>query len=184
MKSGIYKISNLVNGKCYVGSSNDVKMRWRYHKSTLRRGIHHSIALQRAWNLHGADNFEFVLLEAAEVENLRAREQHWIDTLRTYGGGYNSAGIAGAAMTGRKHTPEALAKLVIAGRAAMTPEECARRSAMFKGVPRSEDFKQKLSAARKGKPSPLRGVKRSPETIAKVKASLLRTFAARKASQA
>src|ERR1035437_367642 len=38
--SGIYKIINKVNNKYYVGSSNDVKKRWREHRGELKKKIH------------------------------------------------------------------------------------------------------------------------------------------------
>ena len=33
MSSGIYKITNLINNKCYIGKSVNIKERWAYHKS-------------------------------------------------------------------------------------------------------------------------------------------------------
>src|SRR5574344_371846 len=32
---GIYKITNKINGKCYIGQSNDIERRWREHKSAF-----------------------------------------------------------------------------------------------------------------------------------------------------
>jgi hypothetical protein len=80
-RSGIYAIENTKNGKLYVGSSVDVHKRWVQHKSSLRKGLHHSIALQRAWNKYGCDCFHFKVLEYCD--DLVGREQHYIDSLNS-----------------------------------------------------------------------------------------------------
>ena len=62
MVSGIYKITNLVNGKCYIGSAVDFKARFRLHKHELIHNKHHSVHLQRAYNIHGKDAFKYQVL--------------------------------------------------------------------------------------------------------------------------
>ena len=37
--SGAYKIINLQNGMCYVGSSKEMMSRWKIHRGKLNRGI-------------------------------------------------------------------------------------------------------------------------------------------------
>ena len=55
--SGIYKIVNKVNGKYYVGSSNDVlKTRFYEHKRLLTKNKHFNVKLQNAWNKYGESN--------------------------------------------------------------------------------------------------------------------------------
>jgi len=58
-KSGIYKIINKVNGKYYIGSSNDIKGRWSEHKNDLKANRHDNDYLQKSWNKYGEENFEF-----------------------------------------------------------------------------------------------------------------------------
>lgn len=70
MISGIYKIKNIVNGKTYIGSSTDVKKRWRDHKWYLKNNLHHNSHLQNAVNKYGLDNFEFSILLECSKENL------------------------------------------------------------------------------------------------------------------
>lgn len=58
----IYEIKNSVNGNCYIGSTNNAKRRWMYHRTNLRGNKHHSFVLQKAWNKYGETNFEFKVL--------------------------------------------------------------------------------------------------------------------------
>ena len=114
IKSGIYKITNLVNGKFYIGSANNIYARWKGHKTSLRSKTknHHSIHFQRAWDKHGEKNFVFEIIEL--VENfaddkkilkrcLLDREQHYLDTLTPWDRkvGYNFDKVAGSSL-GRK----------------------------------------------------------------------------------
>ena len=70
MKSGIYKITNLKNGKFYIGSSKDIERRWWEHTNELDKNIHINKKLQNAWNFYGKDNFKFEIIE--ELKNERA----------------------------------------------------------------------------------------------------------------
>jgi len=40
MKSGIYKIINIINNKAHIGQSSNIPKRWKLHKYTLRNNIH------------------------------------------------------------------------------------------------------------------------------------------------
>ena len=40
MKSGVYKITNVKNGKFYIGSSKDIEFRWSEHKKHLNGNYH------------------------------------------------------------------------------------------------------------------------------------------------
>lgn len=31
MSQGIYKITNKINNKCYIGKSTNIEFRWKYH---------------------------------------------------------------------------------------------------------------------------------------------------------
>lgn len=87
MRSGIYKITNTVNGKFYIGSSEDVDNRWNVeHCGNLRRNEHCNPKLQHSWNFHGGDKFIMELLEEVEPkkEMLLNREQYYLDTLKPY----------------------------------------------------------------------------------------------------
>src|ERR1041384_8799369 len=93
MKSGIYKITNEVTGKFYIGSAKDVDDRWYQHKRDLKSNNHCNPKLQHSWNYYGEDKFSIVLLENVEPiqEKLFEREQYYLDTFKPYirGLGYN-----------------------------------------------------------------------------------------------
>lgn len=82
---GIYKIVCTTNNKIYIGSSLNIKKRWRYHVQDLKRGNHRNSHLQRAWNKYGSEMFKFLIIEIVpKSENLINREQYWLDTLESY----------------------------------------------------------------------------------------------------
>ena len=58
----LYKITNNINGKLYIGVSIDPERRWRQHK---RKGTH-CLALKGAMQKYGSDNFSFDLLLCGE----------------------------------------------------------------------------------------------------------------------
>jgi group I intron endonuclease len=78
-KSGIYKITNLVNGKIYVGSSVNVYNRMHTHFAKLKREVHSNKHLQASYLKYGRKAFSFTVLEYCD--NFTEREQYFIDTL-------------------------------------------------------------------------------------------------------
>jgi group I intron endonuclease len=113
VKSGIYFIQNIENGKIYIGSAVHITERWRLHKVHLRNGNHHNKHLQAAWIKHGEDSFRFGVIEYIEDKDiLLEREQYWIDQNGVCDReiGYNAAPVAGG-MLGFKHSEETKARL-------------------------------------------------------------------------
>lgn len=92
-RSGIYEIKNKVNNNIYIGSAISLSDRKNLHFSQLKRGIHHSIILQKAYNKYGKNSLIFKILEYCNIENLIEKEQYYIDTLRPI---YNICKIAGS----------------------------------------------------------------------------------------
>jgi group I intron endonuclease len=78
-KSGIYKIVNKIDGKYYVGSSQNIKYRWERHKSNLNKNKHWNKHLQNAYNKYGRDNFEYVVIEYVTISELLKTEQVYLD---------------------------------------------------------------------------------------------------------
>lgn len=76
---GIYKITNIVNGKFYIGSSCDIERRWSEHRTRNNGGQCNNKLIQRAWIKYGEENFKFEILEVVEnSKQLLTREQYWI----------------------------------------------------------------------------------------------------------
>ena len=84
--TGIYKITNKLNGKFYIGSSKDIDQRWNEHKLNLKSNRHINKKLQNAWNFYGEDNFLFEIIECTVCEQsvLFDREQYYLDLFRPY----------------------------------------------------------------------------------------------------
>jgi group I intron endonuclease len=131
---GVYKITNIVNDKCYIGSSKNIKKRWYEHKRRLRKGIHHSQYLQKSFNKYGENNFVFEMLDYCEPDELLVIEQQYFDEIKPE---YIILKIAGR-VDGYRHTEETKARL----------REISKNQ---KRKPCSDETKIKISEANKGK---------------------------------
>jgi len=65
---GVYKISNILSCKYYIGYSTNIKKRFQVHLSKLKNNCHDNIFLQRAYNLDGEDNFKYEIINICETE--------------------------------------------------------------------------------------------------------------------
>lgn len=94
--SGIYKITNIKDGKIYIGQSTDVKTRWSNHiKAALKiDSIAHS-RVHDAMGEEGIWNFTFELLEQCPKEKLNEREKYYIEFYQSNVYGYNKT-VGGA----------------------------------------------------------------------------------------
>ena len=81
MKSGIYKITNEINGKFYIGSTKDLNRRKKDHFRLLKKGTNHSIILQKAVDKYGIENFRFEILVECSEDLLFTIEQKLVDKL-------------------------------------------------------------------------------------------------------
>lgn len=150
--SGIYEVLNAVNGKRYVGSSINLAQRWRRHRKSLRKGDHHSLKLQRAWNKYGEAAFLFQVIEYVEdKEKLIEREQNYIDGLCPQ---YNIMALAGSNL-GHKFSIESRNRLSTARKGRKMPpfteEHKLNISKAKKGTKASDETKRKMSELRRGK---------------------------------
>lgn len=90
----IYKITNCLNGKIYIGETKNYKRRMKEYKyKSIRLNKHSKYGIMIDINKHGIGNFTFEILEEVEnVNDLDDRERYWIKTLRSRNPdiGYNS----------------------------------------------------------------------------------------------
>lgn len=83
MESGVYKITNLINGKFYIGSSKNLNRRKAEHTYRRKNLKYINSILKNAVLKYGYANFLFEIVEIVEnVDFLCTREQYWIDTLK------------------------------------------------------------------------------------------------------
>lgn len=137
----IYAIKNKVNGKTYIGSTNNFYYRKSGHLSSLRKGRHHSPILQRAFNKYGESAFDFVILErVSDPTQLMVREQKYLDLFKPP---YNIAPASDRppSQKGRVFTEAHKANMSAALKGRVSP---------MKGKKFTAQHRANLSAARKG----------------------------------
>lgn len=88
--TGIYKITNINNGKSYVGQSTNVQERWKQH---IKRGCGAEAPtrnkLYPAMIEQGVHNFYFELLEECPRDQLDLKEDYWQNFFQTTTYGYS-----------------------------------------------------------------------------------------------
>lgn len=92
MKGKIYKITNKVNGKIYVGQTvKTLEERFKKHcwGTTERDKYHLNMAIKKAIIKYGKENFTIELIEEVETDKLDEREVYWISFYDSYNKGYN-----------------------------------------------------------------------------------------------
>lgn len=152
---GIYAIVCKINGKAYVGSTVHFRRRWDTHRGYLQNGKHSNPILQSAWNKHGAESFEFRVIEVVQnCEDLAAkladREQFWIESI----GSYNCQPAKPSPNMKRTYTPEQRSRA----------REAQLRRIKRDGFTHSPEARRKISLANKGRVM-------SSEWLAKISAS-------------
>lgn len=151
MNTGIYSIRNIADGKRYIGSAKSFTNRFRQHKNSLKRGDHHSIIMQRAWNKYGSENFVFEKLIICKDTDLLFYEQRAIDAYDVVKNGYNISPTAGNSL-GVKSSNEKKLKLSKIVKAQWEVDgHREKMSLAHKGQVVSDYCKQKTSEAHKGK---------------------------------
>lgn len=127
MVSGVYRIRNLVNGHCYIGSAVNVRARWAAHRHALTKHRKAPPKLQRAWDKYGAGAFSFEVVLECQKDALLVNEQAVIDAetprYNTRNRAHSNIGVRWSADTNaRKGRPK---MYLVAGVYATLQEHCA-----------------------------------------------------------
>lgn len=83
---GIYKIENKINGKIYIGQSNNIQRRFQEHQT---KGASSRIPVDVAIQKYGKDNFTYEIVEETTIDRLNEAEEYWIKYFNTIETGYN-----------------------------------------------------------------------------------------------
>ena len=87
----IYKITNTLNDKVYIGQTiKTVQKRFTQHKNNSNKEYFSQIVLYKAFNKYGIENFIFEEIEEVPNDKLDEREKYWIEYYDSYFNGYNS----------------------------------------------------------------------------------------------
>lgn len=110
----IYKITNKLNGKIYVGQTiRSVERRFYFHCKNKKSRSKLTNAIQKC----GKENFSIEILEQCfSIEELDKKEIKWIKELNSIDLGYNiqTGGYIRDSMRGKKHSEETKNKMRIA----------------------------------------------------------------------
>lgn len=142
----IYKATNTINGKVYIGQTKqDFESRKRYHYFYMNQGV--DFVFYRALRKYGWDNFHWEIIDTANSEDeLDNKEIFWISHLKSYiydenSNGYNMT-LGGEGARGRVVSDETRKKLSKAKKGENNP--------LF-GKNLSEEHRRKISDGNKGK---------------------------------
>lgn len=140
---GIYQIKNLVSGLIYIGQTREgFWKRYNFHRWKLRTNRHDNAWLQAQYNKYGEEAFEFsVIIEVNSVDDLDKFEIEEIAKARLTGHCCNIADGGGGA-PGVPLSQERRKEL----------GELNRR--LNTGKKASDETRQRMSEARKGKKRP------------------------------
>ena len=128
----VYCITNVVNGKQYVGqTTRALEARWYYHVYSANKGLQY--ALYRSIRKYGAKAFKVEQIDFAEtLAELNEKEAHYILQLKTFiPDGYN---------------------MTTGGEGFLRSEETRKKMSEYQQFkpPTSEETRRKISIARKG----------------------------------
>ena len=164
-KCGIYSITNMQNGKRYIGQSVNIIKRWKEHKWALESNVHYNSYLQNAWNKYGSGMFRFEIMCECNKEQLDDKEIYYIKQYHSnesdYGynltsGGEGALDVPKEVVEKRKQAfkkfleehPEHIELCRNNTKRQFQNEEFYKK---YRELRQSEEFRQRESAAHKGK---------------------------------
>ena len=150
IKSGIYCITNKINGKKYIGCSIDIERRWHQHKNMKQNK--HTSALRNALIKYGIDNFDFHIIMHCCKEWFAFWEKFYISNHNT------------VAPSGYNLTHGGDAKVIISDetRKKMSESHSGEKNGFY-GKKHSNEFKDKQRKNKLGKSTWNKGKEHSEE---------------------
>lgn len=150
LKGYIYSITNEINGKSYIGKTNDLVRRWKEHCY----GSGRTAILNKAFKKYGLEHFVFDIVAQIPFDNieelndvLAQLEIYYIELYDTFHHGYNAT-VGGEGISGYKQSPETTEKIRKANIGKIVSNETkARISVNRKGIGHSAETKQKITKA-------------------------------------
>jgi group I intron endonuclease len=163
---GVYQIVNKVNGKKYIGSSVNIKARWRTHKHCLRHGNHCARHLQSAWDKYGEQSFAFEIVEECPEDLLYAVEEKYIHQWDTCNPdcGYNNEDIADGRRLVTAATRRKLSEVKKGFRHTEQSKRLIREALVGKPM-HTEEFKEHLRKINTGKKMPTEAVEKMRQKL-------------------
>lgn len=143
-KSGIYQISNRINDRVYIGSTKNLRDRYRHHKRQLIKGNNPSLLLQRFCSKYGINTLIFSVLEIVEENKLLEREEYYLNLLNCK---FNAM-LTPQRQCGYKHTESTIEKMSKIAKDSFSKG----RIIWNKGKKLSEEQKQSFKQCSKGVP--------------------------------
>ena len=153
MNGIIYKITNLINGKIYIGQTiGELESRWYYHVYYALVGKCQT-KLGRAIRKYGKDSFSVEIIE--KTDDLDGREIHFISSYKSDKTGYNIK----PGGNGGPHAESTKRKISKANTKRVWTEEMRNNMSVSilawhekRGfIPKNQDFKDKISESNRGR---------------------------------
>lgn len=136
-EKAIYKITNIITGIYYIGSSINVRSRIANHKRDLEKQRHCNPYLQASFNKYGSDSFIFEIIEkfddSVTLGFVRCREQELLDNIKDWESVFNID-----------------KKVSFEDNSQKLKESTKGRKAWNKGIPRTKECKNKISQKNAG----------------------------------
>jgi group I intron endonuclease len=156
----IYKITNKLNGKNYIGQAQNVNERFKNHKSNAfcknDKNNNNIPKLYNAFRKYGLDNFRFEII-SDDIDNIQLDfwERFYICLYNSVDGGYNIT-FGGSTPLGIKRSEEFKRKMSESKKGTTASEETKEKlRKIMLGVKRSQETKDKMSRSASNKPKSL-----------------------------
>jgi len=165
----IYKVTNLVNGKIYIGQTAN-SLEWRKAKH-IEESKRREYAINYAIRKYGAENFLFeTFCQCLSKAEMDLKEKEIIKMMNSKAPfGYNLTD-GGEGSSGFKHSDESRAKMSLSHKGISLSDEHKKKISLSgRGLKRSLETRMKISVAKKKQVPSFLGRKHTEETKKKMR---------------